>query len=626
MAVQNIDYDIVGSYNNERITSIDAERSVNMFEYLDPLGKKGKALLSTSGLTNTNLVFGTEHGGFRAQYLFNGFTYCIVGSTVFSINAINLAVAILGSIATSSGYAAIEANNAAHPQVIFVDGLNGYIWDTIAMTFTQITDTSFPSNPIDVTFLDGFFVVANGGTNTFQLSQLNQGLVWGVASNLYTADSGTNLFTIAGTTANYQTGVAVTFTVGMGGTIPTTTPQINITDTFYVIRVSNTTFHIATSLANAYANVFVTINMDGTPPNTITSLGQLQQGAITSHPGNIVGCRCLHRKLFLFSVFYTEVWENAGIGSNLPFRRNNDLLIEYGTPCIGSISVGFDILMFLSESRDGLGSVMLVPGTGAQPVSTRALDFQLAQYAANPLQGVSDARAFLIKENGLIFYRLNFTRANHTYVWGASMSTGQDADGIQKWHEEEVLNHDRHPAQTHSFMNGINYVGHYALPILYSVSPLVSTNDGEPIRRMRIAKPFVVPSYQRIRIDRFQLDLLQGSVSNLINQNIELDLLTENNFLITTEDDIDILLEQVIPNPLPEYPQVFLAVSRDSGQTFGYEVVAPMGAVGQRTFRTVWRKLGTIPRGQAFVPRIQFFDEVPFIILGASWVFEVMPE
>ena len=63
---------------------------------------------------------------------------------------------------------AIEANTF---QVIFVNGQNGYIWDTVALTFTQITDTAFPTSPIDVTFLDGFFIVADGGTNNFPTIQ-----------------------------------------------------------------------------------------------------------------------------------------------------------------------------------------------------------------------------------------------------------------------------------------------------------------------------------------------------------------------------------------------------------------------------------------------------------------------
>jgi hypothetical protein len=51
-----------------------------------------------------------------------------------------------------------------------------------------------------------------------------------------------------------------------------------------------------------------------------------------------------------------------------------------------------------------------------------------------------------------------------------------------------------------------------------------------------------------------------------------------------------------------------------------------MGNIGNRTFRTVWRKLGVIPRGQAFVTMYEFFDPIPIVILGASWAKEILPE
>ena len=95
--------------------------------------------------------------------------------------------------------------------------------------------------------------------------------------------------------------------------------------------------------------------------------------------------------------------ENAGEGTNLPIRRNNSSLMEVGTPAIGSVSVGFDRMFFLAQDKDGLAGVVEVAGTQTESVSNRALDFQLAQYAADPLMGVADARGVLIKENGLIF-------------------------------------------------------------------------------------------------------------------------------------------------------------------------------------------------------------------------------
>lgn len=608
-------YEIVGSYNNQRVSSIDAERSVNLFEYIDPLGKKTRSLINTSGLINTTLEFTGASNGFRAEFVFDNNHYCVIGNTVFLINSVG-SLSFLGTLLnTSSGYVGITANTY---QVIFVDGVNGYIWDTNASTFELITDTSFPTQPIDVCFLDGFFIVANGNTNTFQMSMFNQGMVWGVGVSVLTGSAATDELTVS-SSSNFATGVPITFSTT--GALPT---PLNTTDTYYAIRVDNVTIKVATSYQNAIANTFIDLLTDGTPTNTVSSLGQLQLGSITSYPGNIVACRTLHRRLFLFSEFFTEVWENAGTGTNLPVRRNNSLLMEVGTPAIGSIAVGFDIMIFLSQSRDGLGSVSMVKGTQDVPISNRALDFQLSQYAAS--QQISDCEGFLIKENGLIFYRMNFTAANHTYVYDVTLSDPSQEDG-KLWHEEEVLNGDRHPAQTHAYFNGINYVGHYSMPILYVMDSQTFTNDGESIRRMRIGKAIVPPTYQRLRIDRFQLDLLQGNVAGIPDFTFELDLATEDGDLLLTENDFNIELEQSLVPPVDAgTPYVFLSISRDGGQTYGYIIKSPMGEVGERTFRTVWRKLGTIPRGQAFVPKIEFFNRIPIIILGASWNFEVLPE
>ncbi len=598
------DYDIVGSYDNQRVSPINAERTVNMFEYIDEQGKRPKVLLSTSGLIDADLDFGSEIDGSRATFVFDNGIFQVFGSSVFlttgTVGA--LVTSLIGTIVTSSGYVGVDANTF---QVIFVDGTAGYIWDTNATTFVQITDTGFPINPIDVCYLDGFFLVAAGGTNNFQLSSFNQGMVWSGGSATFTADAGTDILTLSTSNANFQTGIPVK--VSTTGTLPS---PLNATDTYYVIMVGSSstnpgTIKLATSYANAIAGTAIDLTTAGAPTNTITVQGQLQLGSITSHPGTIVACRTLHRRIFLFSQNYTEVWENAGLGTNLPFRRNNSLLMEVGTPAIGSVAVGFDRMFFLAQDKDGLAGVMEVRGTESIPVSNRALDFQLAQYAAGP--GVSDARGILIKENGLIFYRLNFTAANHTFVLNVSMSTADNP----KWHEEEVLNGDRHPAQTHAYFDGVNFYGDYSQAIFYIVSDQSTTNNGEKIRRMRIGRQITPEGYNRLRIDRWWLDLLQGS-------------LPTGNLGFTSEHGLDAI--QTIPYAPNAQPTVFLSISKDGGQSYGNNLRSTMGKIGERTHRTVWRKLGTTPRGQGFVPKVEFFSEIPFIILGAAWDFEVLPE
>ncbi len=630
MATKATDYDIIGSYDNQRYPSINAERSINLFEYIDPNGKRPKVLLSTSGLKDANLDFGAETGGARATFVYynkkqdRNEIYQVFGPSVFrTIGSTGaLSTTKIGTLPTTVGYVGIDANTF---QIIFVDGGSGWIWDINTDTFVKITDTSFPALPIDVCYLDGFFLVANGNTNNFQLSQINQGLVWGPdhttgIGNAFVATSGAspNLVLTTGTTANYQVGTPIVFTIGAGGVLPTGTPAIAAGTTYYVRSVVSTTPPTIT-ISTVAGGTPITFATTGTAIITLSNNGQLQQGSITSHPGTIVACRTLHRRIFLFSQNFTEVWENAGLGTNLPFRRNNSLLMEVGTPALGSVQVGFDRMFFLAQDKDGLAGVMEVKGTESILVSNRALDFQLAQYAEDPDTGVEDARGVLIKENGLIFYRLNFTLANHTFVLNVTMSTPE----APKWHEEEVLNGDRHPAQTHAYFDGVNYYGSYNDALFYIVDDLEPTNDGEAIRRTRIGRQMSPNGYNRLRIDRFQLDLLQGQLD--IDELIDIELTAEDGEILLTESEEDIILDQQI-NIGGGQPVVFLSISKDGGQTYGNFLQATMGKIGQRTYRTVWRKIGTTPRGQGFVPRIEFFNTIPFIVLGAAWAFEDLPE
>jgi len=644
MPIEN--FEIVGSYNNQRFPNIDAERSINLFEYIDPKGKKPSSLISTSGLLNTLLEFPNAVGGFRGEFVLTEdvggqpeqFEYLVIGLNIYrrdnlnNITQINTA-AMTGNI---NNYVGIDANNNANgPQILFVDGDKGYIWDTATNQFTfdvHAVDPNFPIHPVDVCFLDGFLVVANGGTNTFQLSALNNAYSWGLVSVGFTGSSVTSILTLT-TPTTFVTGQPVQLTIGSGGILPTSAAPTLATGTnYYAIVIDSTHIQLATTFANATAltPVPIVLTSNGTPPIFVNNIGQLQLGAINTHPGMIVACRTLHRRLFLFSANYTEVWENAGIGTNLPFRRNNALLMEYGTPAVGSIVTGFDKMIFLSQDKDGLGAVMEVVGTESIPISNRALDFQLSQYAQvatmPPGQGISDARGIFIKENGIIFYRLNFTTANATYVYNITLSNPQVEEG-KLWHEEQVLNGDRHPAQTHGYFNGNNYYGSYDNPILYQVDQSFTTNDGEIIPRIRIGRCYVPSTYNRTRIDRFSLDVIQG-LTNVTNLTGILDLLTESGMNIDTEAGLDILLEESSEIPIidPSNQTIFLSYSKDGGVTYGYRQEGHVGGTGLRQFRTVWRKLGVVPRGQGFVPKIEFYSNVPLVILGAAWFYEIMPE
>src|SRR5579871_6120309 len=259
MPVEN--FEIVGSFNQQRALPIDAERTINMFEYIDPLGKKPHSLIYTSGIENTNTNFLTLTGGFRAQFVYQGVNevephmYVVVGPDAYRIDS-NLSASRIFSFSSSTGYVGLDGNTH---QILFVDGQQGWIWDVLTSTATQVTDPNFPTKPIDVTTLDGFFVVPQGDTNNFFLSSLNQGLVWGTYTSTFTADSISDQLTIAGGTALWATGVP--FRVSTTGTLPA--PLVAGTD-YFAILTSGSTIKVASSFDNAIAGIAIDLTTDGT--------------------------------------------------------------------------------------------------------------------------------------------------------------------------------------------------------------------------------------------------------------------------------------------------------------------------------------------------------------------------
>ncbi len=162
-------------------------------------------------------------------------------------------------------------------------------------------------------------MVGQAGTNVFQLSSFNQGMVWSggatTQATTFTADAATNTITLSGNAFNYQTGVPVTLSTSSGGatftadiatdiltlstsnanfvsgnslkfsttgTLPTTIPTaLNTTDTFYSVMVgvpttTPGTIKIATTLAAALAGTpTLDVTVAGAPVNTINATSQL---------------------------------------------------------------------------------------------------------------------------------------------------------------------------------------------------------------------------------------------------------------------------------------------------------------------------------------------------------------
>lgn len=478
------------SYKIERDVTINASRVVNMYAIPAEKTVQSLAWVPASGFQNPTLV-----GSFpiRAQYVFRGLLYIVTGDAIYSLDA-GLVPTFLGMINTLNGYVGVTANEN---QLIFVDGGDAYVWDTMTTTFTTVA-FGFPIFPVDVTMIDNYFVIPNGGTQKFYVSALNDGTMWDV----------------------------------------------------------------------------------------------LDFAIFQSTPDQLVATNSLKRRVYLFGNYSTEVWYDAG-ASDFPLRRDNNSLFEHGCASPDTIKEGFEVMLYLAQNQDGSAGVMLVQGTAyPQKISSPELDLYLQNVTM-----LNDSQAFLYKENGFTFYQLSFNTDNKTFLYVIE---------TQKWSELETESGDRHPAANHSFFNNKHYVGMFDENKIYELSYQFFTYREELIKCILVCPPFYDTNHKRIRIDRFELEVAGGiPQGTLPNQMI-----------------YDQLNSLVVDN---KSPNALLFVSRDGGRTFGNGVRASTGRLGDYLKRVLWRRLGC-QKGRRIVLKIEFPYLVPFIVIGAYVIFEVLPQ
>lgn len=168
---------IVGGYNVERDVYIDGQDSINLYPVPSEINKEKAVLVPASGFE-----FGEEIGTgltkVRAQIAFKDKEYVVVDDEVFEIDSLGVQTNI-GTLNTVSGYVGIVPGKT---QIMFVDNVDGYYIDISAPAITVIA-FGFAIDPIDCTFIDGYFLAADSASNFVYFSALNDPTTWSSADN-----------------------------------------------------------------------------------------------------------------------------------------------------------------------------------------------------------------------------------------------------------------------------------------------------------------------------------------------------------------------------------------------------------------------------------------------------------
>jgi len=118
----------------------------------------------------------------RGAHTMAGVAYFVNGTKLYQLDqtqVIPTEVYDLVELGTVAGTARCSMADNGTQMLVLVPGGNGYIYNHVTDTFTQITDLDFTANgnPQFVVFIDGYFVVTTD-TKKFIVSAINDGLSW----------------------------------------------------------------------------------------------------------------------------------------------------------------------------------------------------------------------------------------------------------------------------------------------------------------------------------------------------------------------------------------------------------------------------------------------------------------
>lgn len=293
----------------------------------------------------------------------------------------------------------------------------------------------------------------------------------------------------------------------------------------------------------------------------------LDFGSAEADPDIIVAPIVHNNQLFITGSETTEGFQDIG-GSGFPFQRSNVFLDKGCYAPFSLISTNQRYFMIGGGSNER-AAIWTFSGGQYSRISTNAIDEALNDYTDAELEATF---AMSWAHRGQYF--VSFTFPDRTFVFNTST-------GI--WHEQKsgILNSYGDPQQTRWRVN--------SLVTAYGYTFVGDSRDG----RVGILDIAEYQEYGENIIRVF-------SPPPVTNKG--------KSFRIA---QIELTMEAGVGNGVPE-PMVSMAISEDL-KTFKYERSRKIGAIGRYGQRTIWRKLGRVPRFCIFKFRIS--DPIKPVVL-----------
>lgn len=335
---------------------------------------------------------------------------------------------------------------------------------------------------------------------------------------------------------------------------------------------------------------------DGTSMGT-TAWPDIAQnvGLLSTKPDNVQAVVRFPSKgnmILVMGSIVTESWTDTG-AQLFPYQRNNQLNFDYG--CIQPATVAYmdEIVVWLAQNEKSGPIIMYSDGGMPKKITTDGIDFLFSE-----LQSPASSQGFLYRQDGHLFYHINFYADNLSLFYDFN---------TDKFYNASDQNMNYFIASEIAFLgnqyyfvtrnNGNLFAFDTAFTTYQDVESSISTTAKQYIiPRIRTCRNIMLPSQEYFIANDVGFTIESGE-TNYYEQDSSQNasptifgLLDGTNFLLLDGTNFNLLSTE--DGVLQEGPKVFLSVSYDGGQAFGAEWAYDLPTIGKRRNRLMWWQLG----------------------------------
>lgn len=308
--------------------------------------------------------------------------------------------------------------------------------------------------------------------------------------------------------------------------------------------------------------------------------------------------------VFVFGKTVVEPWFDVGY-QLFPYQRNTSFNIDYGCLNPATIAALDELVVWLASNEKSGPIIMYSEGGIPEKISSDGIDYLFSQ-----LQHPEDSQAFLYRQDGHLFYHINFYSDN--------FSLFIDFNNKKIYHAcDENMNY--FIASSIVFFNNQYYFLSKNNGNLYAFDTIFTTYDGAEIPRIRTCKnvrlqsqePFITNDIG-FTIETGETPYLEQSLGQiylttkdgkkLITEGNVVFLTTQSGDYLNTQDGANLIAQQsdssfsylvAQQNAVAQItPRVDLSISIDGGDHFSSYISYDLPPIGQRKNKLQFWQLG----------------------------------